>query len=235
VARVHPRVDPMMRPIINRCDPRGTALDVGAWFGPWTFWLSRQVDQVRSFEPNPEVAEVLRRSVRPNVTVHEVAASDRNAHTVLHLPPGGRGGEGVASLESTLADGRSVDVSTIRIDDLGIDDTRFMKVDVEGHEMAALSGAIATIDRSHPILLVELEERFGHLDEIVTLLTGLGYRGHVHVNGRWSPLDVSWLADHQRSYLAEREPASYLASAVRPTSYVNNVAWVHPASTWLPW
>jgi 23S rRNA C2498 (ribose-2'-O)-methylase RlmM len=38
------------------------ALDVGAWWGPWTYWLSRRVPTVHTFEPVPYMASFLQAS-----------------------------------------------------------------------------------------------------------------------------------------------------------------------------
>ena len=91
-------------PMVVAAFPRGgVALDVGTWYGPWTYWLAKRASHVHSFElSHPDVARVLReRTVAANVTaVHQVAASDvtGNRHS-SPLPSGGKGTEGRATLE----------------------------------------------------------------------------------------------------------------------------------------
>lgn len=46
-----------------------------------------------------------------------------------------------------------------RLDDIIKDDVGFIKIDVEGHELAVLKGATSLINRCRPVLLVECEER----------------------------------------------------------------------------
>ena len=46
-----------------------------------------------------------------------------------------------------------------RLDDLALGDVGFVKIDVEGHELAVLRGAAETLQRNRPPLLVEAEER----------------------------------------------------------------------------
>ena len=76
----------------------GVALDVGAWYGPWTYWLSRRAAHVTAFEPNPEVAKVLEHAAAPNVTVRRMAVSDHVGNRVARAAGRRQGhrGSGVA-------------------------------------------------------------------------------------------------------------------------------------------
>lgn len=226
------RFDPEL-PHVAGAVPRGAiALDVGAWYGPWAYWLSKRAAQVHSFEPNPDVARVLEATAPKNVTVHQLAASDVNGTAVLALPEGGKGTEGRASLEGLDESVRSVEVKTARLDDLGFTHVDLLKVDVEGHEKAALLGAAEIVERSHPLLVVELEERHGGIAPTADLLAEWGYRGRIRVDGRWESLDTFDLAAHQAAHLDDGQ-ASLLQGTIRgKSSYVNNVVFTHPATTW---
>lgn len=224
--------------IVAHCYPGGgTVLDIGAWYGPWTYWLSRRAERVIAFEPNADVARVLRATARPNVTVIEAAVSDHEGLAQLTLPAGGRGTEGRASLTEHALDGRGdtgrvTEVRTVRIDDLNLHGVRLVKIDVEGHEIPALDGMTGLLERDHPVLVVELEERFGGLVEAVARFDALGYRGQVLVRNAWIALDDFDLVGHQRMH-AEDEVHGYLRVAVRGSQdYVNNVVFVHPQSGW---
>ena len=46
-----------------------------------------------------------------------------------------------------------------RLDNVYSGTAGFIKIDVEGHEQAVLDGAVETIDRCRPRLLVEVDER----------------------------------------------------------------------------
>jgi FkbM family methyltransferase len=72
----------------------------------------------------------------------------------------------------------------------GLDRLDFVKLDVEGGELAVLHGGVHTIDRDHPTLLLELEERhtrrYDHTPhDVVGWLTARGYRMHHWRAGRW--------------------------------------------------
>jgi FkbM family methyltransferase len=232
IAYAQRRVEPEMVRVVDACPREGTALDIGSWYGPWTYWLSRRVTSVVTFEPNPEVARVVRRTVRTNVRFMEAAASDSNATAMLALPPGGRGTEGRASLEGLSDSAATVEVRTCRVDDLDLDNVVFAKIDVEGHERAVLQGASNLIDRCHPMLVVEIEERHGGVAPTVGLLREWGYAGQVLVASRWVSLDEFDLAAHQERFLAQHKPATYLGSLRLKERYINNVVFIHESRPW---
>jgi FkbM family methyltransferase len=196
-------------------DPARTALDVGAWWGPWTFWLSRRCSEVWSFEPNPHLASVLRRVTRPNVHVEQVALADHHGMATLYVPSQ-LGDDAQATVEEThrLASAQAVDVATRTLDSYHINDVGFIKIDVEAHEPAMLRGAIETIRRCHPVVLIEIEQRFHAepIDRIFTIFTDLGYTGWIRRDRAWVPLDSFSVDADQRRY--ERTPKS--------TRYINN-------------
>jgi FkbM family methyltransferase len=199
--------------------PRGgTALDVGAWWGPWTYWLSKRVDKVHSFEPNPAMAEHLRRVAGPNVEVHEVALSDGERQATLYAP-GDRGSDALGTLEADHRHpgSRPVTVRCCPLDDLRLPEVGFIKIDVEGHEPAMLRGAEQTLRAQQPVLLVEIEQWL-HEDPIAHTfewLAELGYEGWFRRDRRWVSLDDF---DVARDQLATR-------GDVKSTAYVNNFAF----------
>jgi FkbM family methyltransferase len=222
------RVEPELRRLDDFCPRRGTALDVGAWYGPWTRALARRVDRVVAVEANPEVAGVLERTAPPNVRVVRAAATDHTGEETLWVPPGGVGTEAVASLSQEANPGsQPVSVPATTIDELGLTDLTFIKLDVEGAELAALRGAESTVDKFRPVLLIELEYRRGPVDEVVDYLAGFGYRGEVLLGSTWHPLARFDLAGHQRrtAPLVRGYLPSVLLGGPR---YVNNVLFRKP-------
>jgi FkbM family methyltransferase len=232
IAYAQRRVEPEMTRIIASCPTKGTALDVGAWYGPWTYWLARRAESVVTFEPNPDVARVVEHTVAHNVKFIRAAASDTTGVATLALPPGGFGTEGRASLEGLEGSTRTLEVKTIRLDDLDLESVTFAKIDVEGHERAALVGAQGLIERCHPMLVIEIEQRHGGIAPAVELLEGWGYEGRVLIDNRWIPLGEFDLAAHQERYLAEYAPASYLGTMLRKERYINNVVFMHESTVW---
>ena len=173
---------------------RRAAVDVGVWWGPWTWWLARRVPRVDSFEPNLDLVGRLEPIMPPNVTIHPVALSDRAGEADFWVPSGGTGSEGRGSLEHTRSSGtgwRYQPAVTKRLDDFDLRDVGFVKIDVEGHEFPVLLGASKLIDRDRPTVLVEIElrpDRPGPIDEIIEFFDGHSYRGEFLHRGAWHPI-----------------------------------------------
>lgn len=219
IRRVYPRVEPELAMLAAYVAPGGTAVDVGAWYGPWTQRLITLADRVVALEPAPDLAGHLR-SAFPSVDVVEAAASDHEGTADLSVPYGGPA-VGVSSLERESNGFMPVRLTTI--DALGLSDVRFIKIDVEGHELPALLGAATTIHRDRPLLLVELEARMQPIEPVVSLLAEWGYSGFVCPNGRWLPLAEFDLAGHQRAAIG-RVTQSFVRRVVWPQPrYVNSV------------
>jgi FkbM family methyltransferase len=232
IARTYRRFEPELPRVVASFPKGENALDVGTWYGPWTYYLAKRAGHVTSFEPNTAVADVLERTVPSNVTVLRMAASNEDGSATLTLPEGGRGTEGRATLQGLADGGRTATVPTRRLDDLDLGEVSLIKIDVEGHETKVLEGAVALVEASWPVLVVEIEERHGGIAPPVSLLREWGYRGQVLVEKRWTPLDDFDLVAHQREHLEQAE-MGYLESVVRGRRrYINNIVFTHPLTRW---
>ncbi|MEV5909520.1 FkbM family methyltransferase [Streptomyces sp. WAC 01325] len=228
---VYPRFEPELARIADLCPPGcGTAVDVGGWYGPWTHRLRRRARQVVTVEPVPHLARLLASGTPPNVRVIQAAASDRPGTARLWLPPGDSGDRGVSSLVRRDIHARALHVPCVALDDLGLKDVDFIKVDVDGNELAVLRGATGVLARDRPALFVELESRIQPIAPVVTYLSLLRYDGWVLPGSSWVPLASFPLEAHQAK-------ASYVASqgllrrvlpfgALRGPRYVNSVLFL---------
>ena len=223
IALSYRRIEPELGRLRELVAPTQTAVDVGGWYGPWTYWLARRAARVVTVEPNPELARFVRHTAPANVTVVNAAASDRAGSAELWLPPGGKGSEGLASL-SPMERGRPVTVQTIRVDDLELEDVGLVKVDVEGHERPALLGAEQMIRRWRPTVIVEIETEVRPAREIVDLLAEWGYVGSYLQHRAWHPLDGFDLDAHQR---VEERPLNYVRALTTDIAerYVNLIVF----------
>ncbi len=181
--------EPELRLVNSLCDPTAAAFDVGANSGTYTHRMARHAARVVAFEPNPRLAGVLRTRFRSaiaagTVRVEDCAVSDAPGSIDLFVP---RGASPLASVEQHAgADGDTVRVRRVRLDDWSGETVGFIKIDVEGHEVAAVRGGLALIGRDRPNLLIEAEERHhaGAVEALKALLHPLGYRGHFLHDGR---------------------------------------------------
>jgi len=162
------------------------ALDVGSNLGIYTYALHRLARQVVAFEPVPELARLVRRQNLPGVSVREIALSSNDGKDALSVP--GEGHAYASLRKQEVAEQASVmQVATRQLDSLGLGAVGFIKIDVEGFEEEVLAGAMATIARDHPRMLIEIEERHnpGGVARVVELLAGLGYSCWFRSGGRW--------------------------------------------------
>lgn len=206
--------------------PRGRlALDVGASFGFYSRALAGLAPKVIAFEPNPELAAFARQVLPRNVDVISVALSSDNGVATLRTPVSGRG-HAVSELAS-IAPGfrppgehRAIEVVTRRLDDLGVADCGFIKIDVEAHEEAVLDGGWGLISRCRPVLMIELDERHnpGTIGRVSDRLVRASYDGYFLSRGELWPLtefDPSRLQNAE-AYMALPERQR------RKAEYINN-------------
>lgn len=214
--RAHPNVRRLfglhgMADLIISLVPRGKiAVDVGANRGIYTYWMSKRASAVEAFEPQPWLVGYLRGAHLRNVHVHEVALSEHEGTARLLVPAD----EAQARLASsgnlavpTPAQpgggvGQILDVATAPLDSFNLHDIGFLKIDVEGHELAVMAGADETIRRSRPVVFAESEARHaaGAPGRLIELLLGrYGYRRAAFVR-RYELVDIGEF-DLQRDQL----------------------------------
>lgn len=139
----------------------GTAVDIGANQGVFAFALSRVVDRVVCFEPNPDYARFARWMLRGRAEVHTLALSDTPGRGTFYVPHADDGMvlHLAGSLKRTHTQFKtmaSYEVEIGTLDAFALTDLRFIKADVEGSEREVLEGARATIARERPAILLEL-------------------------------------------------------------------------------
>lgn len=162
-------------------DRNRASVDVGANRGVWSEVLRRHSLCVHAFEPNPKIYRLLERGAGAGVTAYRIALSDRVGTGVLMVPKGKRGysnqGASLSSEKIGDVEYRSLTVEMKRLDDFDLGAIGFIKIDVEGHELAVIAGAAETLSRWRPNLVVEIEERHAHrpIAELIETVCAHGY------------------------------------------------------------
>jgi FkbM family methyltransferase len=139
--------------------PASNAIDIGANRGVVLGAMTRLAPdgEHHAFEALPELASDLERRF-PAATVHQVALTDEAGTATFTRAVDAEGysrlgGGGIPDGVTT----EEIMVPTARLDDVLPGDYRpdFVKIDVEGAEFHALSGAAETLRRHRPVLWIE--------------------------------------------------------------------------------
>jgi FkbM family methyltransferase len=162
--------------------PGWIVLDIGANIGAHTLRFSKLVGpegRVYAFEPMDYAYTKLIRNLSLNASANtqpaRLALSDRNQpHQEVHYRSSWAS-TGERKQESSRVDFRRLDDWC---DEHRVTHVDLIKMDVDGHEMQALSGGVRLLERSRPPLLMEAGAwhftREG--ENPLQLLAGLGYR-----------------------------------------------------------
>lgn len=140
----------------------GVLVDVGAMIGNHTAYLASFVEHtaIHAFEPAPINVGLLRINVSHfrKVVIHPVALSDRRQRLAMSVERGNRGHAVVLATDPWSEPDKVEtvwEVDAMALDELELDDVRLIKIDVEWHEPQVLAGAQATIERCHPLIVIE--------------------------------------------------------------------------------
>jgi FkbM family methyltransferase len=183
-------------------------MDVGAHIGYFTLKAAVRVGKtgrVVAFEPNPETLALLRGNIEAsqaqNVTVEPIACTDREQTLTLFAAP--IANTGASSLSRTNADvsiGEPPRPFTVRgrpIDDvlreLNLTRLDAIKIDVEGAEVYVLRGAVDTLKRFHPKVIMEMiPDQLAHMQtsvaDVVSIMKAAGYNRSKPLG----PLQTDW-------------------------------------------
>ena len=212
-----------------------TVVDVGAAWGLYSWRLAELVGRsghVYLFEPHPVHVRCLESLCGscPNLTIYSLALSDRAGQSTLYVPirrgwPSYTRAALAIAPELSTTPHVSVEVRLERLDRLlgsAASPISFIKCDVEGHELAVLRGADATLRRWKPTLLVEVEQRHQNspIQETFDHLQALGYVGYAIRSTGIRPLAEFDIYRDQVSQLGWRGKA--------PPTYVHDFLFVQP-------
>jgi FkbM family methyltransferase len=133
------------------------AIDGGAFIGMWTKPLSYLFKKVIAFEPNPEAFACLEKNCGhlPNVELINKALGEECKTVDLVV---GNPGPSVC-IQSDTTPPQKQNKKTLAVEMVTLDTLAtspgFIKLDLEGYEYRALTAARATLERSHPVIVVE--------------------------------------------------------------------------------
>jgi len=156
--------------------PGDSFLDIGGHAGYFSFLVSRlsPSGKIFTFEPDPENSDFIERIIALNKSAN------------INLVAKGVGsnvGDLFFERGATSSTGKVSESGTIRVPIVTIDDTLkneiipgslWMKIDVEGFGGEVIKGAMQTIIKYHPAILMELHDQSKER-EVLGSLSNLGY------------------------------------------------------------
>jgi FkbM family methyltransferase len=189
-----------------------TAIDIGANFGLWAYYLSRAAGRsgkVYSFEPIPFTARTFRLIARAlrfddNVELVDKGCGETNGMVTFTVPVMETGAisAGLVHMQgrndsrpgkekhARFPKTKDVECEVVTIDDHlpSIERLSLLKCDVEGADLYALRGARKTLEKHKPVVIVEITpwflEGFGlSVGDVVAFFDELGYRCYRYDDG----------------------------------------------------
>lgn len=198
-------VDELKKIYLLKRNPCAVMLDVGANFGQMSVqfagfrrlltgasWGGHTYNDhpiVYSFEAEPFVAKVLRINIEANNLTHEIRILDKavwwNTVESISFPE-----PDFASMDSWGSYGLDPNrrncrtVQTITVDSLNLEHPiAFMKIDIQGSDLAALKGARETIKKHRMPIIFEYEEMFAtrfdySFQDYIDYVESINYKFH---------------------------------------------------------
>lgn len=151
--------------INNLVDKNKKCIDIGAHVGTYTMHLAKNCKEVYSFECSPRHYNILCGNIAINdldfkVKKFEYALSDKEGEAEYFFRSKDGGGNGIQKFDRDSTNEKTI-VKTRTLDSFEFNDIGFIKIDVEGHELGVLRGALETLKRNgYPKILFESWDEF---------------------------------------------------------------------------
>lgn len=155
----------------------GIVLDIGANIGNHAIFFALEcgVKKILAFEPMKDTFSILQKNIKINslekiITAYNFGVGEKRGNAdVAARPENNRAG-------TILKSAKEGTIEICSIDELQINDkVSFMKIDVEGFESKVIKGALDTIKRNKPSIVVEIWKHNETFFEIIDMLRPLGY------------------------------------------------------------
>lgn len=163
-------------------------IDVGANIGQYVFMATKilKEENIYAFEPNPDLYRRLKKIFK-HVNVFDIAFSDKNTSATFKIPSSdnieyyARGTLNINFKEDNETKSQLLTVTSQKMDTFcdvkNMQKISLIKIDVEGHELNVIHGALNTIKKHLPILIIEIEQRHHqqNIKDIINDIIVMGY------------------------------------------------------------
>jgi FkbM family methyltransferase len=164
--------------------PNTNVIDIGAFIGTHTMALSdiskKGNGKVYAFEPQPwaclNIKENLKKNKIKNVKVYNIALSDKIG--TIQFCSDSTGGSSICTERSKKLNSWNnvYNVKMKPLDKYNFKNISIIKIDVEGHELSVLNGAINTIKLNKPKILIEVWNRPKRLRDFFDFMRKINYK-----------------------------------------------------------
>ncbi len=151
----------LLKELNNIIPEHAHVLDIGANIGNHSLYWAKEhgAQKIIAFEAVKSTYDILQKNIEINkleniIEAHNVAVSDQNGKAKIHYFT--MSNIGATSIQNS----EEGNIPTIKLDDfqLPLQKIDFIKIDVEGHEIKVLTGAIQTITKFKPKIFIEVFE-----------------------------------------------------------------------------
>jgi FkbM family methyltransferase len=162
---------------------RDSCIDIGANIGNHSLHFADFYEQVYAFEPYPKTYKLLEINAQlvRNLKTFNLGLSCSRASVCFDVNPRNFGGSSIQMDNSNINSvGDRVVIEVDRLDSIPeIKSVKIglVKIDVEGHELQVLEGALQTIAKNRPVILFEQHPKdfLNGTSNVIQILKTLGY------------------------------------------------------------
>ncbi len=167
----------------NNADPNGVFVDVGAMVGGFSIKMAKYYKSVIAFEPDPFNYAGLKENILLNHLENKISYQNSGLGNVNKTMKFYSHGGTSRVVDENFKEDKSIDVKIFTLDYLitpALDrEISIIKIDTEGFEENVLEGAVQTLKKYKPLLLIETHEfTHGVKDQIANIykfLEDIGY------------------------------------------------------------
>ncbi len=160
-------------------NPDSICIDIGALIGTHSFVFSNAVGpkgKVYSFEPQPWAYKSILKTINinniKNIEVYNMGLSDKKKELIFCSDVTGT---------SHIIEGNTCNtpytykIDVTQLDNFNLQNISCIKIDVEGHELSVLNGAINTIKNNKPVIIIEVWNKDNKRDEVRMFMKNNNY------------------------------------------------------------
>ena len=157
--------------------PNHNVIDIGSYIGTHTLLFSILGRKVYAFEPQPLIFNCLTQTISDNSNLHNIIPYNIALYNNDGTIEMGTNNDGdCSSLEFRKKKfNNNFFINTKKLDNYNLEKIDFIKLDAEGSEFKILEGAIETIKRDRPKIVIEVWPTKTRLDKLQSFCELLDY------------------------------------------------------------